>query len=267
MSRTAKNSDPQLEALYDSNLDSVLLPTFQDKYIAEMTALSKNVARLNVYTSLIQKFIDYRLDLFGGYGNRTWGVIACSLFESCILIIYKIVFDPNGDSVTLRQMKNSIYQNLKTDELKKEFSKKLKQIEFENEMCGFEKEVARLRHKIIAHLDRKELYTSIPTILKDFKEFTDDLNRIIENIKDFSSALCLGYKLDLLPHDHMYAIYGLVTDKEIETLLNSTLKSSPAINLPERDPEAWKIWKQRLSGEEIKIFNENRRRCSLPPRT
>lgn len=131
-------------------------------------------------------------------------------------------------------------------------------------MSTFEEGVTKIRHKIIAHLDRKELYISIPTILKDFKEFTDDLKNIIEKINDCSSALCLGHKLDLLEHDHMYAIYGPVTNKEIETLLANVLRNSTAMNLPEENPGAWIIWSKSLSKEDLKIFNENRKDIGLP---
>jgi len=163
---------------------------------------------------------------------------------------------------TLPRFKNEIRKMLKP-EYTSLFDERMKTVRFDSETKAIFNQARELRNERIAHIGRA--YSSgaasiDPINFLDLKKLRDALNSLL-------NALSFNTEYMMLPIQYHPAVgqpMGRKYTSDLEDILDSVIRNSDILNMPEKHPIRWSRRKKRLSKEDLNLLNEYRTKFDLP---
>jgi hypothetical protein len=242
------------------NADVVLKKGSIDEYQKNINFFWFQLTKLNTDIFIIKKISEFPLGIFCSHQNTIFFSRAgWNFYENSVLIITKLATDKGEDLHTLRQFRNWVLKQIKS-EYRFDFRQKLKKVKFD---LGAEKifnKAKDLRDFVIAHLNRDKLEQLPDLNLSELEKLRDKLNSLFD-------ALCFNVEYEMLPLSYSErAIHpkGVDHRTDIEVILDLIAKNSDLLNMPEHSPEVWNYHKEIYDEEAIKIINKYRKKFNLP---
>jgi hypothetical protein len=161
----------------------------------------------------------------------------------------------------LLRFKNKVRQSIKA-QYKAAFDKLLREVRFERQVKEALDKAQELRSGRIAHsLEDMVLGKTEEPLVRfgDLMELRDHLVAILEAI---------AFNVDHMMHPMQYSSRvqhpaGVDSRSDIEELLDLIAEHSPALHLPEEQPEVWNAQREVYPERELRAFNEYRRKFGL----
>ena len=164
-----------------------------------------------------------------------------ALEERCVSGIYRVCCDSDGDSLTLRQFRNNIFQHLKSDDFLKLVGAVLKRVSFETRLQRVQARIVEIRHQHVAHLQREPTMSKrVP--LSDLQEATDALQELFWWLS-FGRDVRFEF-LDL--------------DESTEEVVLAMAKWNFLFEEPEEHPERWPYQWESFTDEQKLMYNAYR---------
>jgi len=241
--------------------------SYLETYERELEALWWQLIQLNANFFVLEKIQSFPFDLFKPILTPFWQLIYTSLFETSLMIISRLV-DPDKRTLTFQSFKDRVNKNMINKKYNLQLNNVIKRISFEIKILNIRKRVKEVRNKRLAHYDRKWIKKYMSKLpqktlafpsLKEIKDMRDTLNSIF-------NLFCFGHGKAILPVDYIskarYA-YDIDNRSDIEILLDNIAKESPLLKMPEEQPNYWSEYRKTLSGKEINILNQYRKKFGL----
>lgn len=248
-----------------SEAKDILVPSSFAEYDSGMKFFYSELVHLNTNIYIIDRIKRFPFDAFFIiYGTVFFSLVVRNFFEISILIITRLAADPSGDSITLTKFKNRVRQ-LVRPEYKQEFSNFLKEVRFDSNTKDMLRRARNLRHSVIAHSMESAVFNIEQISQLTFSELEslrDVLNSLLKSI-----SFNVGHLMLPLPYaDRNIVRYPADLDNrsDIERLLDSVVKDSSLLDIPEKSPDVWSWRREQLTEEELRIFNEYRIKFNLP---
>jgi hypothetical protein len=209
----------------------------------------------------LEKITAFRFDLFGDYSRNFWELSEQALFESSIMVIWRVAVDSHSDGLTLQKLKKQILQNLKDDGLKREFRRLLKEIQFEEKIKNLKPAIQEIRHNYIAHFNLGKHVSPTPKQIEERTIRFSELKKFRNALNSLFDLLCFGHNA-VLPFDYFQLPGNRPTD--IEKLLDGVARDSGILNVPEIDLYTWPSRREKLKREDLELINKYRIKFGLP---
>ena len=240
-----------------------------DAYEENIEALWWQLVRLNSSIFVLDKVLSFPFDLFqpSPVPRHFWNLVQNALFETCVMVIWRVAVDNRSEGLTLQQLKNKIRENLCKEDYREQFGKTLKKVDFEKGVSTFRPKIEELRHNYIAHFNLVKNVNPTPEQIKQRSLLVSEVREYNDALKRFFRVLCFGRQRELLPAGyHLDVIHPVGSDgrSDIEKLLDNVAKDSPVLNMPERDPDYWLHFSEGFSEQEVETFNGYRVKFGLP---
>lgn len=252
--------------LQDRQPSDVINPEWLPEYKKQLAAIWNQLWQLNMTMKILGRLRVFRFDLFVEGEATFWSIVQSALWERCIMAVWRIAVDSDSDVLTLRHLKNQITQNMRTDGLKAELIALLKQIGFEKTVGIVTPKIRAIRCNYLAHNNREKNTRPTPQDIKDRKLSFTDLQSVMESLARLFEPLCFAQRKALVTPDYDDWEYDVPVDNrtDIEKLLDEIAKSSPLLNMPERDARLWVIMKADKSPDDLQVINTYRAKFGLP---
>lgn len=240
-------------------------PSWFVTYEQGVDVLYQQLVRLNSSIFVLEKVLPFPFDLFKPYPRLFWNLVTNALFETCVLAIWRVAVDSSDAGLTLRQLKNEVFQHFCKDEYKQHFGKVLKSAHFEKTISTLEPKIITLRHDYIAHFNLAANVNPTPEQNKQRVLFFSELKNYRDAVNSFFDLLCFARKKLLLPLDyHPSVIHPGDARSDIEQLLDCVARESAVLNLPEENPQHWEAFRKNLSEVYVEKLNQYRTKFGLP---
>ncbi len=240
--------------------DVVLEKGSIDEYQKTIDFFWDELTKLNTNIFIIKKIFEFPFDLFCSPQNRIFfSRVVWNLYENSVLIITKLATDAGGDLHTLRQFKNWVFKQIKS-EYKSDFRQKLREVKFDSRTNNIFSKAKDLRDNVFAHFNRDKLEQMPNLSLSELEELKDKLNSLFD-------ALLFNAEYEMLPpsySDNVILPKEVAYQTDIEDILDLIAKNSELLNMPGRDPEVRKYHKENYDEEAIEKINKYRKKFSLP---
>ncbi len=249
-------------------LNEILRQDFIETYKLEVKVIWDQIVVLNSYLYILKTILKFPLSLFKPLKLLFWRLVVRSLYESSILICFKLIFDTDSKSLTISKLKNKIISNLVDDSIKSEVIQNLKQIDFSKKNEELGRRINKIRNKFVAHIDRDWNTIVEKESLNDIVLNFNELFELSESIDELFEILCFNEQR--LTHYPEYAPsskvkYQTRQETDIEEILLLLVKNSNLLNMPESQPAFWPIYKKtNLSLDDLELLNQYRNRFGLP---
>lgn len=235
-----------------------------DTYKKEHEAIWWEIVRYNTNLFILNKIskFPFKTFLISFNDSNFWRNTTRALFDSNILIIWRIVVDKGQDVLTIKRLKNSIRKNIIDNKIRSIFDKQLTEINFDEEVEQLEVKIKKIRTNYLAHFIRDSNVEQedssndgIQIMYSDLNKFSDDIEKLfsIISFSDAHSTQTIGY-LDSL-------INGEETD--IDDVFNGLVRISSVLNMKEQQPDYFKQWIKDISLEDYKIINDYRKKFNM----
>lgn len=242
------------------NPQTLLEPSWFPEYEASIDALWRQLLRLNANNMVLDKLLDFPLSLLAPKEQLFWDLIKEALFESSVLIIWRVAVDDDRRVLTLGKLMKLI-----ATQIKPEFRDALSSIEnlraHDNAIDDFRGKIEYIRHNYVAHINHERHVRPTAEELKEDSVVLDELKGYASKICDYFDFLSFGLRRDLY-------LWGNSSDLRdplnVAGILSKIAHDSPILNAPETNPDFWADIRQSLSQEEVDTLNDYRRRFSLP---
>ena len=252
-------------------LRNSIRPEKLDAYKKDIEVISQQVVRLNSHFYCIKRIHEFPFGLFKHENMPFWILVVDSMFESLVMIIYKILIDNDGKggkTLTLKKLKNKIVNCFIKEEYKEQFNKTWNDLLGKNneDLKDVTDKLKTLRHKHFAHFDIK-FNTDISDKSIEKQTFSlPEIDKLIKYINSLFQMLSLGR--DFLK-TALYYPPDAKNPSDIEILLDTIAKESDVMHMPEKDkkdPDSWKAYRREIVNDhQIEIFNKYRKKLKLPP--
>jgi hypothetical protein len=240
----------------------LLLPSWLDEYERKIDLIHQQLIRLNSNTFILERIFPFRFDLFTPFHQDFWVLVEQALFESSVMIVWRVGVDSRSEGLTLQQLKNEILRNLKSD-FKDEFQKLIKAASFEKTISKIKPTIGKIRHDYIAHFNLNHHVKPTSAGIKERTLLFSDLKEFQVMLNSIFWLLCFDCRREVLPIDYLYPSKEQQTD--IEELLDAIVKNSGILNLPEKDPMIWPKLREKWEQKgDIKTVNRYRLKFGLP---
>jgi hypothetical protein len=228
-------------------------------------ALYQQVLKLNSIIFVLDRIVSFPFDILRPDRRRFWNLVTDAFFDASILTLWQIAVDPSPDGLTLRQLKNELFQHLRNDDYRTAFAEALRSVDFESCVSTLEPKIRTLRRDYIAHFNRTANVDPTPEQLKQRSLFFSELKQYRDAVQSLFKLLCFARERLLLPLDYNPVVIrpdGHATD--IDQLLDCVARESEVLNMPEHNPQAWQVLRRRLSETDVAKLNHYRRTFGLP---
>jgi len=243
----------------------LLEPTWLATYEQNIDVLHQQLVRLNSNIFILDKILPFPFGLFKPYPRLFWNRVINALFETCILALWRIAVDSSDVGLTLRHLKNEIFQHFCEDEYKQHFAKVLKSTRIEESVSALEPKITTLRHDYIAHFNLAANISPTPEQNEQRVLLFSELTSYRDAVNSFFDLLCFARKKLLLPLGyHPDVIHPGDARSDIEQLLDCVARESIVLNLPEENPQHWEAFRKNLSEADVKKLNQYRAKFGLP---
>lgn len=253
--------------LEDHRTSEIIHNAYLNSYESEVGAIAVEITNFNANLYLMEKIFNFPwgliLDDFGPF----WEYVEKALFDSVILSIWKLCIDQDAQGLTLGKLRNKIIQAYIKPEFKDEFIDNLKNANYDKKLTAVQKVYTEIRHNYVAHFNFKK---STSPSLEEIAARRLDLKELIET-RDLMNTMYQVVSLDryaYLPVQYYPDSINVSEDgppgTDIEKLLDLVARNSETINMPERQPDFWPIFKKLRSPEEVEFINRMRNKFGLP---
>ena len=220
---------------------------------------------LNSNLYILEKLLDFPFDLFVMPDRRTFfRLVQINLFRSCIIIVWKLVEDPDPSALTLLRFKNEVRRHIRP-QYASSFDAALKETKFDKQIEQLLEPIRTLRNKRIAHLDKG--FNLPPEQIKELRVSLSDLMVLRDTLNQLFEVLCFGCQRSVLPIEYNPEVRhppGVDARSDIEKFLDNVVKDSPLLNMPENEPDRWPYFREGLPTDALQVLNEYRRKFGLP---
>lgn len=216
---------------------------------------------LNASIYIMERILQFPLGLFTEPGQSVFLPMVVRNFSQVVLLtITRLATDRGGDLFTLLQFKNWVYGKVKP-ECRTEFGQYLRRTRFDQETKALFRKARRARDSQIAHIKRDITISEEGIIaFEELKTLRDSLNSIL-GILSFS----VGRMMLPIPYSpEVIHPKGTDSRSDIERILDGIARDSVILNLPESQPQHWSVYRENLSGQELRVLNGFRARFNLP---
>jgi|GEM_PF-4778627 len=183
-----------------SPVSEAVKPEFLEQYEVELAPIWDQVVRLNTNVFLMEKILNFPFVEEVAIEPTFWQYVLEALFDSSVLISWKLVSDKKGFSIL--QLKNSVAETYIKDIKKPQFKELIRKVEFNKKLEAEKEKVEVLRQKHIAHLDLKARgrVEAVKLEITELRQLTDLITELF-NILSFSakSVLPLAYHTKEIP--------------------------------------------------------------------
>lgn len=244
--------------------EKVVEPSWLDEYNQKLDVIWWQLVRLNSNILILEEIFAFPFDLLQSEppSRNFWNLVTDALFETSVMIIWRVAVDTRNEVLTLQMLKNEIRQHLKTEDYRKQFQEAIKKVQFEKTVSAYKSKIEELRDNYFAHLNRVKNTNPTPDQVKQRTFLFSELKRYRDELNLFFNLLCFGHQKALFPWDY-YPDVGNSTD--IKRILDNIARESALLNLPENNPAFWSIYRKNLSEHELKLLNEYRAKFELQP--
>lgn len=224
--------------------DEVIKEEYFSGYEEKRDIIWHELIMLRMNLSVLEKLSKFPYKLLGHKEFAFFKLIIYNFKRMIVLGMWRIVEDNDPKSMTLRKFKNCIKRDYIKLEHRKNFKKQEKKL---NEIeKNINSKIIKLRKKQIAHFDKN--YALSP----EKETITlEEITKAWKSIKELFDLLCFGHQYEVTPLEFM-------GETGVDEFLNMLAINSHKFSLPESNPEAWKIFRSKLSGEDIEKINEYR---------
>jgi hypothetical protein len=247
--------------------ETIIDPNWISEYQSNIDHLWRHqLVELNTNSYILGKIWYFPFDLFFTNKPLFWRSVTLSLYESCVLTIYKLISVSRGNKFTIQKYKNDIRKHIKS-KFVNQYDIKLKSIGFEGVIRNLEPRIREIRNNRIAHYDKEwNANIDIAKLNKMILSF-EELSMLIKEINNLFDLLCFShrYSVNFMEYSNLVRYpEGSERRTDIEILLDDIAQKSAILNLPEQQHEFWPHYRQNLSKDDIKVLNTYRIKFKLP---
>lgn len=238
--------------------------SYLDEYKRQVEELWRELLNLNTYLFYIERLEDFRFDLFSNGGKSNfWQLIKNALLEACISTIYRTAIDNDPKSLTLRRLKNNIFQH-RSSNIHEDADSWLKQnianVEFEKRLAKFEGRIRQIRHRYYGHLNYDAHVNTLETTPDAL--YLDELQEVYQLLSELFNTLAFNRYGFWYWNYSEGARESRTTD--LDSILDLVAQHSHLLNAPERNPDLWKLIRKDMPLKKIELLNYYRRKFGLP---
>ena len=177
-----------------------------------------------------------------------------------ILQITKMTTDAGGDAHTLRHFNRFIKDAVK-EEYQEDYRKVLKEVRFTARTNQLIDKARKLRDKKIAHsIPPSPGEPSVVLTFNEIKEITKELT----NLFDAASFDAEYHYLSTGYDPAVIRPIGRDSRPDIERILDSIVRESSTLNLPESNPMAWPHSRRSWPPQSLEDLNRYRKKLGFP---
>lgn len=213
---------------------------------------------LNINLYLAEKIISFPFDLFFGREDYFFfRVVVGNIYQVSLLTITRVTEVSKPDS--LLPFKNWVLTQLK-DEYRKPFKQVLRENRFDVQTKDLLHRAVNLRNARYAHIDMN--YSSFD---RDWLSF-GELRNLSDILNSLISVVSFNVERLMVPINyHRSVIHPLGSDNrnDIERLLESYVRTSYLLNMPEQNPLRWEHHRSSLTDEILAVINFYRGKFGL----
>ncbi len=228
-----------------------------DTYERNIQLLWEDIQALSSNAYILKILFNFPFYQILGGVSPFWRLFRYNYYQHSIIIITKLL-SGSKDSITIRTFRSEIQKNIVNEEVKKTFAKDIRQLGFTKKIREIERKAGELRNNKVAHCTRE--WNSSITI--------DQLNKLAPSIREIETcadSICNLYKY--LCFNTQYTVDPrLILQADIEylqKLLDERALNGKVLNMPERDPEEWRIYRMNITPEDESVINEWRAKFGL----
>jgi len=236
--------------------------TYLKEYNKNMLFFAWELRKFRTNKYIIEKIRDFPFHLFGDSdGNEFFSAVVNTFFEMCLILAFKLSNDTSKGAYTIKKLRNELAKHIKKEYLK-QFNSHLKEINFNKKLNVIDRKVRNLRNKALAHIDKS--YAKGKLNLERIS--WTDFNIIENNLIDTFNGLSLNSEWMLLPISYDTRVrhpIDIDSRPDIIKILDFIAKESNFLNFPEGNPIGWKFEMEKISKEDLELFNYYRRKNNL----
>jgi len=253
-------------ALSEYRIEDVFPDHAVVKYTARMNDLNLELRDANTSVRVLKEVLAFPDDLLLDDGHRVVLNLIKRNFASNAVVVLANFFDRADDSrgndnLNLAWMKEWIEKACR-DEVREEVRQRLSSLAPNSGTRKLLEKAKRTRNKLIAHLDLKHALS--PQQRSKALLRIDELAQLFEAANELFDGLCVGHGRTM---DYSYA-YSSLPERgsgkgqrsDVEWMLDLMAADSSVINMPEKQPELWRLHARHFTAEQRATFNEWRRR-------
>lgn len=253
-------------SFFELDSKEVLVPSFLKSYIESLELISRELRRLNSYVFILDKILHFPSELFLAPDKQSFlTLVNFSFTESAFLIITKLITDKRNDTFTINRLKNIVVKNVK-EPYKESYCCFLEENKFGETIKILKKQaedVKNIRDNMVAHLLVDQNYhLKVPK----YKVTWEKINQITVKINMLFGLFCFNCEYMLLPLDYDPRVQhppGADSRSDIEYFLDLLVQDSYFYRMPD-ESRHWKIIKEKLESEKLKILNDYRKKFGKP---
>jgi hypothetical protein len=237
-------------------------------YKTQIDSLWFQAVQLNSQLYLLEKIAVFPFNVFVHRDHLCWSLIANALYESCLMVIRRIVIDKNSDVLTLRKFKNKLILNAKDEVAKGEIKDRLREVCFDKRVGVIEGHVKDICIAWLAHLKNgvisgsQNQTSSMPIVP------VDKLKIVRDAVNDLITALSFDTGRAFIYIEYSANVtYPRGTDSrpDIERVLDLVALNNEVLSMPDNFPDSWQYMRSAFTEKELEQFNAYRRKFGLAP--
>jgi hypothetical protein len=244
--------------------EELLVESWIPTYKTQIGVLHNQLARIRSTLFVLEHVARFPFDLFVEHPGPFWNLVRGSLETSVVVGLWRILLDTDGDSLTLRQLRNQVMSNARDDAARNSIAAELRSRDVDHRISQTEGRISHLRHSLFAHLDR-EAVTSLPVNSSHSRVTFVDLRELATAAHDLINAIAMGtYYMTLYPeYDPTVTRGGQSTRPDVELLFDDMAARSEDLRMPEAKPYEFQFYWKHRNPKQRAAFNEYRGKLGL----
>jgi hypothetical protein len=249
----------------DLRPEELLVESWIPTYKAQIGVLHNQLARIRSTLFVLEHVARFPFDLFVEHPGPFWNLVRGSLETAVVVGLWRILLDTDGDSLTLRQLRNEVMSNARDDAARDSIAAELRSRDVDRRISQIEGRISHLRHRFFAHLDR-EAVTGPPANSSNSRITFVDLRELATAAHDLINAIGMGtYYMTLYPeYDPTVTQGGQPIKPDVEFAVRRHGARSKDLRMPEAKPYEFQFYWKHRNPRERAAFNEYRRKLGLP---
>ncbi len=253
--------------LQDMDLGALMKPSLIERYKEDSRAIWWELTRLSRNLFVLEKVATFPFHLFDGFMPLFWRLAYSALFETSVLIISKLTEEGVSGTLTMGRLRGEVMQSLREESHKEELARALRSQQFDCTFSGLRARIRQLRHNYLAHFKREwNVKDPTPEQVKERGVRLSDLKALGDKLNSLFELLCFGERGEFLSieyHPDVVRPVGSDPRTDVEAILDNIARDSAMLNMPERQPEIWPLYRDELSQEHLDVFNRYRSKFGL----
>lgn len=240
--------------------NEILEATWLTSYEENIEVLWQQLIKLNLSIHALKKLISFPFDFFETTPQHFWKLVVNSLFETCVMTLWRVAVDTDENILTLQKFKNQICQHVQDEKYRILLKDSLRQRNLNSEIKFLGPKIAEIRHNFIAHLNilqhtvpASSWFSQEPLVFSEIEQYQKIVNEYFE-------VLCFKNFRALLPWEYLS---DDASNDEIDNLLTNIARHSTLINTPEKNPYLWPGIRDSLTESQLEILNKYRSKVGL----